>query len=50
MDCDLGPCAVKASVQKTHCDHLLRFKDFPRCQGLLLGQAKQQQKEGLTSV
>ena len=26
-----------ASVQKTHCDQFLRFKDFPRGQGLRLG-------------
>ena len=25
------------SVQKTHCDQFLRFKDFPRGQGLRLG-------------
>ena len=28
--CDLGPCVLKRCVQKTHCDHFLRFKDFPR--------------------
>ena len=39
--CDLGPCVVKnASVQKTHCDHFLRFKDFPRCQVLRLGRLR----------
>ena len=35
--CDLGPCVLKRCVQKTHCDHFLRFKDFPRGQGLRLG-------------
>ena len=38
--CDLGPCVVNASVQKTHCDRFLRFKDFPRCQGLRLGRLR----------
>ena len=35
--CDLGPCVLNSSVQKPHCDHFLRFKDFPRGQGLRLG-------------
>ena len=26
------------AFKKTHCDRLLRFKDFPRCQGLRLGR------------
>ena len=32
--CDLGPCVVKRLRSKKHCDRSLRFKDFPRCQGL----------------
>ena len=28
------------AFKKTHCDHFLRFKDFPRCQGLRLGRLR----------
>ena len=36
-DCDLGTCVLNACVQKTHCDRFVRFKDFPRGQGLRSG-------------
>ena len=35
--CDLGTCVVKRQQSKTHCDYFLRFRGFPRGQGLRSG-------------
>ena len=35
--CDLGPCVVKRKRSKSALPSFLRFKDFPRCQGLRSG-------------